>query len=344
MHPLEKKIALFVEREALLPADVPVVLAVSGGVDSMAMLFVLAALRQRLSLGRLLAVYVDHGLRPLEVAAERAAVARACQGLDISFICCQVDVAAEQEKGKSLEEAARDVRYQALAEVADRQGAKAIAVAHTADDQAEELLLRLLRGTGRAGLSGMRSARFGRVVRPLLQVGKDELRYYLVARKLRWCEDSSNNDRAFLRNQVRLDILPFLERYNPNLRQGLRRMARVLQDEEDFLEKEWHLLKDQLITERSGVLEVDIADLVRQHPAMRRRCIEAVFLRMESHPSVERVESVLRLAQWGPGKGQLHFRQGLRLLKKDGKLRFSYPQGRVAKRGDLQSGAGEDVC
>ncbi len=335
MHPLEKKIVAFIAEQQLLPRSGTVVVAVSGGSDSMALLQLLATLSDKLHVDTLVAVYVDHGLRPVEVEVERRIVRKSCERLGVACVIRQVDVAAERKKGKSLEHAARDQRYQALADVAVEVNATAIAVAHTADDQAEEVLLRLIRGTGRSGLSGMRCLRHGQVIRPLLHVPKAELVAYLQRQQVEWCEDSSNQDRVFLRNQVRLDILPFLEKYNPALRTTLHRTARILQDEEDFLESHCQELTERLVELDHDVLVVDVPGFVSQHTALQRRLIEAVFIRLHAQPSAEKVEQVLGLARSGTGNSQLHFGKGLRLHKKRGKLLFSYPQGRVAKRGNL---------
>ncbi|MEN8141393.1 MAG: tRNA lysidine(34) synthetase TilS [Thermodesulfobacteriota bacterium] len=337
MHPLEKKIAAFVAENELLPPGRPLLLAVSGGADSLALLYLLARLQDPLELGELNALYVDHGLRPLETEAERRLVAQSCEDLAVGFSHAQVDVAGrrEESQGKSLEEAARELRYEALAQAAREHGAAIICVAHHGDDQAEELIIRLLRGSGRGGLSGMAPRRFDGVVRPLLCTSKGELVAYLERSGLSWCEDSSNSDLSLLRNQVRLEILPFLEGYNPALRQTLQGMARTLAKEEDLLAGLSRDAAAEIISGGDDELRLAITPLLALHPALQRRLVEEVFIRLAARPAVVKIEQVIRLARHGQGQAQLHFARGLRVYKVKGELIFTYPRGREAWRGSI---------
>nr|MDA3786811.1 tRNA lysidine(34) synthetase TilS [Deltaproteobacteria bacterium] len=234
MHPLEKKIVAMLTGHKLLCAHQRVVVGVSAGPDSMALLHLLASLGHLLPL-EITALYVDHGLRPGETEAEAELVKEEAARLAVGFALVRVDLQGEAAPKKSLEHRARDVRYQAFDQVAAQTRADKIAVAHTADDQAEEIVIRLLRGAGRGGLAGMKLMRANRIIRPLLTTPKAELLAYLQDRGIPFLEDSSNRDLRFLRNQVRLEVLPFLERYNPGVRETLRRNALILQDEEELL-------------------------------------------------------------------------------------------------------------
>jgi tRNA(Ile)-lysidine synthase len=207
------------------------VVALSGGADSVALTDALAGLRARRGF-RLLAAHLDHGLRP--DSPEDAAFCIDLAGrLDVPIRVGQADVRgrARAEKG-GIEEAARRERYAFLRSIRREEGARVIALAHTRDDQAETLLLRLLRGAGTTGLSAMR-ARRGDLVRPLLGVSREEVLRHLAERGLAWREDPSNADPAFLRNRVRHELLPYLEsRFNPKIRETLARTAAVLADED----------------------------------------------------------------------------------------------------------------
>ncbi len=342
MHPLEKKIFQLLSVHNLLIAHEAVVVGVSAGSDSMALLHLLVSFSKELPL-EITAVYVDHGLRPSETGAETELVKGAAARLGVGFEVVQVDVhglAAQQKK--SLEHMARDLRYQAFEQIAAQIGAGKIAVAHTADDQAEEIIIRMLRGAGRGGLSGMKIIRDQRIVRPLLTTPKEEIVAYLEDRKIPFLEDSSNQDLRFLRNQVRLEILPFLEKYNPAVRQTLRRSAAILQDEEALLADEaarcWQQVALVEEGEKDGLLVVTIATspFRELHPALQRRVAETMLLTMAARPDSRQIEEFLSLAREGQGGGQLHFSKGLRIIKQKGKLICSYPQGRGAGRGDLR--------
>jgi len=225
--------------------------AFSGGQDSTCMLHALAHKPPRLDL---LAAHVDHGLR-----ADSAAAAQRVNALanDIGVDCqvVRVDVGAYRQKRASVQQAARAARYTALAQVARAHGAVAVVVAHTADDQAETVLLNLVRGTGLLGLAGMRMdetvdpRRLSpggaatlepvdpvRLVRPLLEVGRPTTLAYCAHFGLSIVEDASNQTRVFTRNRVRLDLLPHLEQFNPAIREVLARTADLVAEDVAVIE------------------------------------------------------------------------------------------------------------
>jgi len=211
------------------------VCALSGGADSVALLDALTE-RARRDGFELVAAHLDHGLRP-SASADAAFCGELCGRLGVRLVAARGDVRARarREKG-TLEELARAERYAFLRRVKDETGAVAIAVAHTEDDQAETFLLRLLRGSGGAGLQAMRP-RSGDVLRPLLGVSRAEVLAHLGARGLPWREDETNRDHAFARNRVRHELIPYLEHhFNPRLRPALARAAELLAAEQLLLD------------------------------------------------------------------------------------------------------------
>jgi tRNA(Ile)-lysidine synthase len=196
------------------------VAGVSGGADSMALLVLLALLRPEFSWD-LIVVHVHHGLRG-EAADQDAAFVEEWAGrLGARFVLKTVEVTPG--RGQSLEMAARDARRRALLDVAEPLDAR-IVLAHQAEDQAETVLLRLIRGTGVAGLAAMRPVS-GRIVRPLLGYRRAELTRLLEDQGVPWREDATNQDRAILRNRVRHDVLPLLRSLNPRVDEAFRRLA-----------------------------------------------------------------------------------------------------------------------
>ncbi|MFH7319156.1 tRNA lysidine(34) synthetase TilS [Desulfurivibrio sp. D14AmB] len=345
MHPLEKKVGREIARYRLIKTGELVLVAVSAGPDSMALLHALGPLAAAGGF-RLAAAYVDHGLRPAETGGERELVAAAAHRLKIPWRNGKVATRDHaRQEGLSLEHAARELRYRSLADIAAQLGADCLAVAHTADDQAEELLLRLLRGTARKGLGGMERLRHAgrragesaavpaglKIIRPLLAVTKAEVLNYLGQRGLAYAEDSSNHDLRFLRNRVRLELLPWLEeRFNPNVRETLRRTAGVLRDEEELLghlaDEAYRQARVLARPEGGGRLDQLGLDLVvfnAQPVALRRRLLEKALWALALRPSVRQIEQLLA----GAGRPQdgvlAHLAAGVTVSKEGETLKFS---------------------
>lgn len=320
------------------------VVAVSGGPDSTALLHLLADVRQQLEL-ELTAVWVDHGLRPLETPKEKETVAEAATGLRISFIAAAVDAggrAAEQRL--SLEHAARDLRYAVLREAARECRAKYIAAAHTADDQAEEILLRLLRGGGRKGLSGMRM-RSGDLIRPLLETNKETLLAWLTEQGIAYCLDSSNNDLKFLRNRVRHQLLPFLaDNFDQGIKKSLRKTAASLAVDEELLEKLTVAALQQVVRqekkdnkEEQRKMRILRTPFCALYPALQRRVVEQLLWRMDTRAGYDHILIIIEAAVSGRNNSELHLSRGLRVGIFSDCLEFSYPAGQRRWRGRLFS-------
>jgi tRNA(Ile)-lysidine synthase len=207
----------------LLAAGDRVLVAVSGGPDSTALLDALVRLSSRLDI-KLAVACVDHGLRP-ESADEAQTVGLCCGQLGLACEVLAVDVKQARRSHVSLQEAARNVRLAALESAAARLGCAKIALGHTADDQAETVLFRIVRGTGIAGLAGIPYRR-GSFIRPLLDVRRSALLGYLAKRKIEFLSDPSNANRRYSRSRIRHDILPMLARENPRVVESLLALAR----------------------------------------------------------------------------------------------------------------------
>ncbi len=219
-----------------------VAVAVSGGADSVALLRVLLELRDEL--GIVLAVaHFNHGLRGAESDADQAFVGELARQSELEFFVGVGDVRDHAVLNKlSVEAAGRELRYQWFARLASAKRLDAIATAHTLDDQAETVLLKFLRGAGTRGLAGIWpvvGSGSARVVRPMLGVTRGEVEAYLESLGQTWREDTSNRDHRFLRNRVRHELLPLLEReYNPNIRQTLSDAAEIARGEEEYWRNE----------------------------------------------------------------------------------------------------------
>ncbi|HYN01768.1 MAG TPA: tRNA lysidine(34) synthetase TilS [Vicinamibacteria bacterium] len=288
---------------ALRAAGVPprggtLVVGLSGGKDSVALTDALASLRRRRGF-RVVAAHLDHGLRPGS-PDDVAFCAALCEKLDVPFRAGTADVRARKGRERGgLEQAARRERYAYLRRVRDEEQAAAIAVAHTRDDQAETLLLRLLRGAGATGLAGMR-ARAGDVVRPLLLVSREEVLAHLRERGLEWREDPSNADTAHRRNRVRHELIPYLEeRFNPGIKAALARTASLLADEAAHVRAEAESLLAAIAREEGDALVLARAALAEAPTAVARATIRQALARSGGLALVGalHVERVLHLAR-----------------------------------------------
>lgn len=208
---------------ALLADGDRVLVAVSGGADSLVLLDCLVAIRGALRLD-LVVGHVDHGLRAAS-AADADAVAAHAAALGLPCRVVRVDVRSGAPRGATLEQAARDARYAALHQMAGEAGARRIATGHTRTDQAETVLMRLVRGTGPLGLGGVAPLRADAVIRPLLCAGRDEVHAWAAARALPVREDPTNRDLRHLRNRIRAQVLPLLRELNPRIEALLADLA-----------------------------------------------------------------------------------------------------------------------
>ena len=229
----------FIRAETLIPPNARVLCAVSGGADSVCLLSGLYGLRERLGFS-LCAAHYDHRLRGEESRRDADFVRRlvAERFPEVELRVGSGDVAAAaRARGRGIEETARQMRYEFLRETAEELGCDRIATAHTADDNAETVLLHLARGTGLQGLCGIPAQR-GELIRPLLTTTRAEVEGYLDQRGLPHVEDSSNADEGFARNRVRRRVVPVLEELYPGFARRVSENAARLRADEDYLEKQ----------------------------------------------------------------------------------------------------------
>lgn len=320
--------------QLLAPKD-RIVVGVSGGSDSTALMLILSELEIDLELH---IIYIDHGLRPDETPTEISFVKGQAKLLNAQFYCAHVDVKSLSQSQKiSTEEAARNLRYEEFRKLKKEVNAKYIAVGHNSDDQVEEFLIRLIRGSGRKGLAGM-EYKNGVIIRPLLSCSKQELRDYLKEKKIFHCEDSSNIERVYLRNQVRLDLIPELEKYNPAIKKNILNSIEIIGTEEEYLENLTGKAIDKCTTTDSpdNIEEVKISIKLREfraeHLSMQRRIIEATCWKMNCKPSFTHIERLIDFAANGENGKTLHLNKGLRVVKHDSFMKFHRPHGKTSTR------------
>jgi tRNA(Ile)-lysidine synthase len=273
MDPLLQRVQQTIRDYRMLEHGHTVLVAVSGGADSMALLHMLWRLRELYGL-QLCVAHLNHQMRP-DAAEDARFVETAARHLGVRCIGDTRDVPAYQRQhGLSPEDAARRLRYAFLRAAATQLGADRIAVGHTADDQAETVLFHLLRGSGLRGLGGI-PAVHGPIVRPLIHVSRADVMRYVQTHRVRFREDPSNQQRHYTRNRIRLDLLPALQRhYNPHLLSTLCRTAQLLADDEAALQSLAHqrFLAARLPTTPGG-MALQVAELTTLPVALQRRVL-----------------------------------------------------------------------
>lgn len=278
--PLEKRVLGYIREYGLVSGGETVLAAVSGGADSVCLLNILNSLRDELDI-QLHVAHLDHGLRGEQSAADACYVEQLAQKLGLPSTVEKRDVNEWNKQRKtSLEEAAREVRYRFLDDVARQVGASRVAIGHTRDDQVETVLLHYLRGTGVSGLRGLRPAAplpYGQqddglyVIRPLLEVARHETAAYCKEHGPEPRIDPTNEQKGFLRNRVRLELLPLLRQYNAEVDGAVLRLAGLAGDDADFIDGQAQLVFQQSSSHEGRLTCLDSGRLRGIPLALQRR-------------------------------------------------------------------------
>ena len=332
------------DRSAFSPS-LRVAVAVSGGADSTALLCALHAAnrlpRESLGVG-LSAIHVNHGLRGEAADHDQVAVQQLCASLEMPLVIRSVDTRAHAVKcHETVEEAARSLRYRCFSELIAEGSVDAIATAHTADDQAETVLMKLLRGAWTEGLAGIfpvvevktATGRTGQILRPLLGTDRAAVEVYLRAIGQVWVEDETNTDPAFTRNRVRHQLVPALRAFNPSLNTTLGSLAEIAREEEIYWQRELDRVMPQVVlpgkpvrgggrsnstAPDSAVFAIELERLKAQAPALRRRVLRATARQLGVSLSFSETSRLLALGGLGPPMATVPTRPGSSLALADG--------------------------
>jgi tRNA(Ile)-lysidine synthase len=330
---LLERVRQTIRKHALACAETRVLVAISGGPDSVALAHLLLALQET---GDLLVAgfaHFNHQLRGADADADEAFCRTLAAALGVPIEVGRDDVAAAASAtGRSTEDMARELRYTFLEEAADRRGANAIAIGHSLDDQAETFLLRLIRGAGTRGLGSIRP-RAGRVIRPLLEVPRADLRQYLAAHSLPFRTDATNADVSIPRNRVRHELIPYLEReFSPGISRVLAREAALAREDEDRLHHEAiDLARSIVLTITGEQTELDALALRALPQALAARVAHQALTRQAGDRFIgfDHVDRLLQLAD-----GDAVDLPGQRAVRRGGRIVL----GRPARRGRDERG------
>jgi tRNA(Ile)-lysidine synthase len=309
--------------QMLAPGDLCIV-GVSGGPDSVCLLDILHELGKALEI-RLVVAHYDHGLREKEDESETRFVRRLASSMALPF---ESEKASSLKEGdtSSVEERARNARYAFFEKLKDKLGAQKIALGHNLNDQAETVLMRFLRGSGPAGLTGIPPTREHTIIRPLIEIQREEIESYLKARDLSYVIDSSNLQTDYLRNKIRLELLPQLLEYQPRLIDHLGQLARIMGSDNKYLEEH---AEDWVAREAeqgsAGDIFIPVQSFLDLPPPIRNRVTRHVLrkvrknLRRIDHGHIE---SVHMLAKSKDPQGILNLPNGLTVKRVYDKLGF----------------------
>ncbi len=318
-----KKVRNTISRYQMISFGDRIVVGVSGGPDSVCLLDILNNLRNDLGI-ELVAAHFDHGFRPDEDGNETLFVKSLAMSLGLPF---ETQKAGSNMEGTgSLEEAARYARYCFFDEVKDKSSALKIATGHTLNDQAETVLMRLLRGSGASGLAGIPPVRDGRIIRPLINLTRDEVISYTESRGLKYVTDSSNYETHFLRNRIRLEVLPQLKEIQPQVIELMGQTAEIMKRDDEWMEAEataW--------VEKSA--EISKKFRVRIPLSLFKQLPEALKFRIIRHAlkisggtlrrvTLQHIEDVISLVIGEKPQAQIHMPNGLVVARSYDKLVF----------------------
>lgn len=360
-----------IERYTMISTEDHLLVGVSGGADSVALLLLLIELTQSDDLHnrkikkehndpdsrldknlikgnvepssiRIGVVHINHSLRGEESDQDESFVLDLARKHNLPCHTLKVDVAAvAKEKKLSFEEAARDVRYKFYKEIMERDGYTRVALGHNCDDNAELVLMNLLRGSGTRGVSGIPPVRERWIIRPLIEASKREIVEYLTSKSQPYVTDSSNADTAYLRNRIRHSLIPHLqEEYNPSVIDSLNRFSRIIMDEESWMEGETErifssarlssadglLIEDTLLPSRDGMvydkkreLHLDLQVFAELHPALAKRLVRRAIEDVKGdlrRITLGHIDDILNLIASKVGGTTLHLPDRIHIIRR----------------------------
>lgn len=313
-----KKYSMLHEKDRIL-------VGLSGGPDSVCLLLLLNQLKDEYKLD-LHAIYIDHGLRPEEIPDEIKFCKNLCENFNIPFITKSIDVMSyAKELGLNKQEAARELRYKALEEVAIEKGANKIAIAHNADDQAETFFMRILRGSGQKGLSGIPPVR-GKIIRPLIEIERKEIEDFLFQNselrtrnaELPFMVDSSNIKKDYFRNWLRLSVMPEFQRKNPDLINTIGRVSEIIREEDNYLELIVTKTLMKLIPKKTDkTIELFLVPLENMDKVILRRVLRRAIDAVKGLRGINfiHIEDIIGLIKNGDSGDRLYLPKGIRVIK-----------------------------
>lgn len=327
------KVKRTIEKQDMLSPGDKVLVGVSGGPDSVCLLHVLDRLAREMGLS-LHIVHINHGIRKREAKRDEKFVSDLADRMGIPISMRLLDVPSHARKKKlTLEEAGRDMRYQVFDNLARKLNAKKIALGHTASDQVETVLMRLLRGSGPQGMSGIPSMRkMGNawIIRPLIEVSREEVLSYLKKNNLSFCLDTSNRKIEYFRNKIRVKLLPLLrDSYNKNINGALLRLSEIMKEENAYWDGIVGEISRRVISGEPGKILIDLGRFLRYNVAVQRRILHKLF---DGIVSLKQIEAIRTLAHSASQAKRIYLGKKFNARKEGDLLIFSSSSEKRTKK------------
>lgn len=322
---LEEKVLNTISKYNMIQSGDGIVIGVSGGPDSMTLLNILNNLKEKLNI-KLYVAHINHSIRK-EADEETEYVKEFCKKIDVEFFAKKVKV---EEIAKELkigtEEAGRNIRYEFFEEVAHKVGANKIATAHNLNDNAETVLMNIIRGTSVSGLKGIDKVRDGKYIRPIIECSRAEIEDYCKEKNLNPRYDKSNNENIYTRNKIRNLLIPFLQKeFNPNIVEGINRLSQIATEEEQFInkvvEKEYEKL--QIAVDNNIIL--NLKEFNKLDYVIKSKLILYTISKVYGKTSgIEKkhIDDIIKLCDNNIGNKYLTPQKGIKIYVKKGKIFF----------------------
>lgn len=340
---LEEKVFNTINRYDMVQEGDKIVVGVSGGPDSISLLNILNNLKERLNI-KIYVAHINHMIRK-EADEESEYVREFCAKIDIDFFIKKIDVENESKRLKiGTEEAGRNIRYNFFEEVAQKVGANKIATAHNSNDNAETVLMNILRGTSVSGLKGIEKVRDGRYIRPLIECSRDEIENYCKEKELNPKYDKSNSENIYTRNKIRNLLIPYLKKeFNPNIVDGINRLSNIAAEEEQFInkiveneykrlvifvnnkEKEENNNKSDNISENNYKVILNLKEFNKLENVIKSRLIlYTISKAYGTSAGIEKIhiDDIIKLCNNNIGNKYLIPKKGIKIYVKKGKIFF----------------------
>ncbi|MFH1714736.1 MAG: tRNA lysidine(34) synthetase TilS [Elusimicrobiota bacterium] len=323
---IREKILSAIKNNNLIAKGDKVVIGVSGGADSVCLLYILKSIQKDIGFN-LHVVHVNHKLRGRSSNEDEAFVKRFSEGLDLPFTSFSADLRGDT----ALEEKGRKARYELFTKACKDTGAAKIAVAHNADDNIETMLMWLIRGAGAKGLAGIPIKRQIAsdskitIIRPLLNVYRQEIEAYLKSNNINFQVDHTNNETKFFRNKVRNELIPLMQSYNPSFKQHLQNTSAILQEEDLFLEELANSALESIVIERCSVediynIVIDFKKFMVYNTATKRRVLYDI---LQKNAGFSHISRICRLIETNNNNFSITLPGKICLSKEYNKLVFS---------------------